>query len=45
MTDMGGPDADVPVDTSAAGIQRVIAGLTPADSGGFLSWSGEAIPW
>lgn len=44
-TDMGGPLADVPVADAAAGIYRVIAALTPATSGGFWSWTGEAIPW
>jgi NAD(P)-dependent dehydrogenase (short-subunit alcohol dehydrogenase family) len=45
MTDMGGPEADVPVADSANGIHRVIEGLTMADTGSFFSWTGEAIPW
>ena len=44
-TDMGGPDADLSPADSVAGLRRVIAGLTPADSGRFLDHTGEAIPW
>ena len=44
-TDMGGPNATVdPVD-SVAGMRRVIAGLTLADSGRFLQYDGVELPW
>lgn len=44
-TDMGGADAPLDPATSAAGLKRVIEGLGPADTGRFLSWRGEEIPW
>jgi NAD(P)-dependent dehydrogenase (short-subunit alcohol dehydrogenase family) len=44
-TDMGGPDAELEVETSVRGMQRVIEGLRPADSGKFLSWDGRELPW
>jgi NAD(P)-dependent dehydrogenase (short-subunit alcohol dehydrogenase family) len=45
QTDMGGPDAELDVETSVRGMQRVIDGLRPADSGKFLSWDGRELPW
>ncbi len=45
QTDMGGTGADIPVETSAAGLRRVIDGLTSKDSGRFLNHDGEEIPW
>lgn len=44
-TDMGGPKAPLSAEESAAGMRRVIAGLTPADSGRFLQWDGKELPW
>ncbi|HSI58950.1 MAG TPA: SDR family oxidoreductase [Ideonella sp.] len=44
-TAMGGDDADLPVETSAAGLRGVIAGLTAAEHGGFFDYQGEPIPW
>jgi NAD(P)-dependent dehydrogenase (short-subunit alcohol dehydrogenase family) len=44
-TDMGGPKAPLSPEESAAGMRRVIAGLTPADSGRFLQWDGQELPW
>lgn len=45
QTDMGGDGAQITVDESVAGLLRVIDGLSPADSGRFLDWRGEALPW
>lgn len=45
QTDMGGPDAILTPEQSIAGMRRVIAGLTPADSGGFFNWDGEQLLW
>jgi NAD(P)-dependent dehydrogenase (short-subunit alcohol dehydrogenase family) len=46
QTDMGGAGAPVPVRDSAAGLLRVIDGLTAADSGKFLDYrEGEEIAW
>jgi NAD(P)-dependent dehydrogenase (short-subunit alcohol dehydrogenase family) len=44
-TDMGGDDAEVPVDAAAAGLLAVAARLAPGDSGRFLDWQGAAVPW
>jgi NAD(P)-dependent dehydrogenase (short-subunit alcohol dehydrogenase family) len=44
-TDMGGDNATVAVDDSVAGLLRVIDAATPADSGSFRDWQGEALPW
>lgn len=44
-TDMGGPSASVSIDESVTGMRRVIADLSPADSGKFLTWTGAEHPW
>ena len=45
QTDMGGAGAQITVEESALGLLRVIDGLSPADSGRFLDWRGETLPW
>jgi len=45
QTDMGGPNATISQAESVTGLRRVIAGLTPADSGSFLDYQGNTIPW
>jgi NAD(P)-dependent dehydrogenase (short-subunit alcohol dehydrogenase family) len=45
QTNMGGPNATLPAETSVAAMRRLIERLTPADSGAFLDHEGEAIPW
>jgi NAD(P)-dependent dehydrogenase (short-subunit alcohol dehydrogenase family) len=44
-TDIGGPRADLDVETSVRGMKKVIDGLRPEDSGKFLSWDGRELPW
>ena len=44
-TDMGGPDAMIPVEQSVADMRKVIAGLTLADTGKFIGNDGLVIPW
>lgn len=44
-TDMGGPNALIDVHESVSGLRRVIAGLGPEQSGSFLDYRGETIPW
>jgi NAD(P)-dependent dehydrogenase (short-subunit alcohol dehydrogenase family) len=44
-TDMGGPDAEISASESVAGMRRVLATLTPADSGAFLAYDGSTIAW
>lgn len=44
-TGMGGEQAPTLPAESAAGLHRVLEGLTPADNGRFLSFEGEELPW
>ncbi len=44
-TDMGGPTADIDVDTSVGGIKNVIENLKPADAGKFMVYDGSTLPW
>jgi len=44
-TDMGGPNAMIPVEQSVSDMRKVIAGLTPADTGKFIGHDGRVIPW
>jgi NAD(P)-dependent dehydrogenase (short-subunit alcohol dehydrogenase family) len=45
QTRMGGPNAPVQPEESIAGMRRVIDSLTPADSGEFLDFQGNRVPW
>ncbi len=45
QTDMGGEEASLTVQESGAGILQLIDDLTLDDSGRFLSWEGEELPW
>jgi NAD(P)-dependent dehydrogenase (short-subunit alcohol dehydrogenase family) len=45
ITDMGGEGAQITTEVSIAGMRDVIAGLTPADTGRFLTYAGEELPW
>lgn len=44
-TDMGGSNADISVEESAAGIQRVVDGLTVATTGQFWNYDGKPLAW
>lgn len=44
-TDMGGAGADLDVAQAVADMRRTLAGLTPADNGGFRNHDGQPIPW
>lgn len=44
-TDMGGARAPTPVEESVAGLRRVVAQSTAAQTGAFLDWRGELVPW
>jgi NAD(P)-dependent dehydrogenase (short-subunit alcohol dehydrogenase family) len=44
-TDMGGPNADVAVEDSVAGLRRVIAERAAHPGGGFFDWRGQPIAW
>ena len=45
QTDMGGEQALLAPEQSVAGLLRVIDGLDMAQSGSFLDWQGETLPW
>lgn len=44
-TDMGGPNADVAVQDSVAGLRQVIAGRDSHRGGGFFDWRGQPVAW
>lgn len=44
-TDMGGPNGLIDVDESVAGLTQVIAGVTQAQSGHFINYDGNELPW
>jgi NAD(P)-dependent dehydrogenase (short-subunit alcohol dehydrogenase family) len=44
-TRLGIGGATLEIEDSAAGVRRVIAGLTIADTGAFLRYNGETVPW
>ena len=44
-TDMGGAGADIDVATSAADLRRTLAGLQPADNGGYFHHDGTPLAW
>ncbi|RMD62229.1 MAG: SDR family oxidoreductase [Alphaproteobacteria bacterium] len=45
QTDMGGPNAQITVAESVAGMRRLIDRLTIDDSGRFYAYDGREIPW
>lgn len=45
QTDMGGPNAEITPQESAAGIAAVVEGMTIADTGEFFKWNGEKHAW
>lgn len=44
-TDMGGAQADISVQESVVALLQVIDRLKPEDSGSFLDWQGQPLPW
>jgi len=44
-TDLGGPGGRISPAESVAGMRRVIARLTPADTGRFFTYDGGSYPW
>jgi len=45
LTDMGGDGAQLVPRDSVTGLLRVIDGLQAGDSGRFLDWRGQTLPW
>jgi NAD(P)-dependent dehydrogenase (short-subunit alcohol dehydrogenase family) len=45
-TDMGGPDADISVETSAGAIANILEGLNDeSQSGKYICYDGHILPW
>ncbi len=44
-TDMSGPDADLQPDVSITGMRRIIAQLDVSQTGSFIRYNGDAMPW
>ena len=44
-TEMGGEQATVATADAVRGMLQVVDGATPAQSGRFLDWRGESLPW
>ena len=45
QTDMGGTGAEVTPAESVAGLLQAIDAATPVQSGSFLDWRGQTVPW
>ncbi|MGF1686250.1 SDR family oxidoreductase [Photobacterium japonica] len=45
QTQMGGPNALIDTATAAQGLRQVINNLTPSDSGLFIDYQGNYLPW
>lgn len=45
QTDMGGDEAPLTAEASAAALLTTVDGLTRADNGRFVTWTGETHPW
>jgi NAD(P)-dependent dehydrogenase (short-subunit alcohol dehydrogenase family) len=45
QTDMGGPNAPLPVDQSIGGMIKIIDGLTVENTGRFMKWDGNRQNW
>ena len=45
QTDMGGPDADVTIADSAAGLRGILETAGSAQNGAFVDYNGEPLPW
>ena len=45
QTEMGGEHATVPTADAVRGLLQVVDGATPAQSGSFLDWRGQPLPW
>ena len=44
-TDMGGPNAEISTERSVAGLKKILQSAGPAQSGQFLEYDGNLIPW
>lgn len=42
---MGGPEAKLEVSEGVEGVLKVVASVTPENTGQFLNYKGEQLPW
>ncbi|KAM5543514.1 hypothetical protein V8D89_002765 [Ganoderma adspersum] len=45
QTELGGSNAPIPVSVGVEGVLKVVAGLTPKDTGKFINFKGEPVLW
>ena len=45
LTDMGGPNAEIATGESVAGLKAILQQAGPAQSGCFIEYNGQPIPW
>ena len=45
QTDMGGPNAEISLDESVSGLKNILQSAGLAQSGQFIEFNGESIPW
>ena len=45
IVDMGGSDAPLHVSVGVSGVLKVVTSLTHEDSGSFINFKGERLPW
>ena len=45
LADLGTEHADLPVHVGVEGVLKVVNSLTPADSGRFINFKQESVPW
>jgi len=45
QTEMGGPDAEISTDESVSGLKRILQSAGLAQSGQFIEYNGNSIPW
>lgn len=45
QTDMGGKDADLTPEESVKGIRKVVENISLEDSGKFIRYNGQSVPW
>lgn len=45
LTDMGGPNALIDIEASVGGIKRILDNISPLNTGSFMDFSGQVIPW
>ena len=45
LTEMGGPNAEIDIGESVAGLKSILQQAGPAQNGCFIEYKGQPIPW